>query len=75
MICDVTDLKEEWRKGDGEMPPKLKHVVDAAREEILLRSLQLTADVENTIKYNADKSNQTVTEYISGLVLTGIQSV
>ena len=32
MIYDVTDLKEEWRKGDGEMPDGLKHVVKAAEE-------------------------------------------
>ncbi|MCL2278344.1 MAG: hypothetical protein FWC20_02925 [Oscillospiraceae bacterium] len=61
-----------WRKGDGEMPDKAKHVVNAAREERLLRSLQLSADAQNTIRYNADKSNKTVTEYISGLVMSSI---
>ena len=70
MIYDVTELKEEWRKGDGEMPPKLKHVVDAAGEEILLRSLRLSVNDENTIRYNASKDNKTVSEYISSLVIT-----
>jgi len=61
-----------WRKGDGEMPEKVEHVVNAAREEKLLRSLNLTADAENTIRYNASKSNKTVNEYISSLVMTSI---
>jgi len=64
-----------WRRGDGEMPEKARHVVDAAKEEKLLRSLQLFVDAENTIRYNACKCNQTVNEYITGLVLTGLQSV
>jgi len=64
-----------WRKGDGEMPEKAKHVVNAAREEKLLRSLNLTADAENTIRYNAGKNNKTVNEYISSLVMTSIQPV
>ncbi|MCL2249700.1 MAG: hypothetical protein FWC13_10570 [Oscillospiraceae bacterium] len=63
-----------WRKGDGEMPDKAKHVVNAAKEERLLRSLQLSIDAQNTIRYNADKSNKTVTEYISGLVMSSIHS-
>jgi len=63
-----------WRRGDGEMPDKAKHVINAAKEEKLLRSLQLSADVENTIRYNASKCNKTVSEYISALVMTSIQS-
>jgi len=62
-----------WRKGDGEVPEKVKHVMNAAREEKLLRSLNLTTDAENTIRYNAGKSNKTVNEYISSLVMTGLQ--
>jgi hypothetical protein len=61
-----------WRTGDGEMPDKAKHVVNAAREEKLLRSLNLSTDAENTIRYNAGKNHQTVTEYIS-LVLSNLQ--
>ena len=72
-------MKEEfdviWRRGDGEMPEKAKHVVNAAREDKLLRSLHLSADAENTIRYNASKSNKTVCEYISALVMTSLQPV
>jgi len=63
-----------WRKGDGKMPEKAKHVVNAARDEKLLRSLNLTADAENTIRDNASKSNKTVNEYITSLVMASIQS-
>ena len=61
-----------WRRGDGEMPEKAKHVVNAAREEKLLRSLQLSADDENTIRYNASKNNKTVNEYLSSLITTSL---
>jgi len=61
-----------WRRGDGEMPEKAKHVVNAAREEKLLRSLQLSADDENTIRYNASKSNKTVNEYLSSLIIMSL---
>jgi len=73
MSYDINDLKEEWRKGDGEMPDGLKHVVKAAQDEILLRSLKLSEDIENTIKYNASKNNQTVYDYITTLLITSIQ--
>ena len=75
MIYDIKDLKEEWRKGDDEMPDGLKHVVLAAQDEILLRSLKLSADIENTIKYNASKSNKTIYEYITSLLITNLQPV
>ena len=75
MIYDVTELKEEWRKGDGEMPPGLKHVVDAAGEELLLRSLQLPSGAIDTVKYNAGKNSQSVNEYISTIVLGYINAV
>jgi len=61
-----------WRRGDGEMPEKAKHVVNAAREEKLLRSLQLSTDDENTIRYNASKNNKTVNEYLSSLITTSL---
>jgi len=64
-----------WRRGDGEMPEKAKHVVNAAREARLLRSLNLTTDEENSIKYKADKSNKTVAEYISTLVMADLKAV
>ena len=58
-----------WKEGDGEMPPKAKHVVDTVRGEMLLKSLNLPENMINEIRYCADKNNQTVLEYISGLVV------
>jgi len=58
-----------WRKGDGEMPDKAKRVVNAAREEKLLRSLQLPIEVVDTVRYNASKNDQTVNDYISSIVV------
>ena len=75
MTYDVKDLKEEWRKGDGDMPDGLKHVVLAAQDEILLRSLKLSVDIENIIKYNASKNNKTIYEYITSLLITSLQPV
>ena len=63
-----------WRRGEGEMPEKIKHVVDAAKDELLLRSLQLPFDVVNTIRYNASKNSQTVNDYIAAIVLGHIQA-
>ena len=64
-----------WRRGDGEMPKKAKYVVNAAREEKLFRSLQLSDEDENTIRYNATKSNKTVSEYIASLITTNLHPV
>ena len=75
MSYNVNELEEVWRKGDGNMPDKLKHVVNAAQEEILLRMLHLSADAENTIRYNAGKNKKTVNEYLSALIMTSIQLV
>ena len=69
MSYDTSDLELIWRKGDGEMPEELKHVVKAAKDERLLRSLQLPSGVIDTIRYNASKSDKTVDEYISSLLL------
>ena len=74
MNYSVNELEEVWRKGDGDMPDKLRYVVNAAQEEILLRLLQLSADAENTIRYNASKNKETVNEYLSALIMTSIQS-
>ena len=63
-----------WRKGDGEMPEKVKNIVNAAQDELLLRSLHLPDDVVNTIRYNASKNTQTVNDYIATIVLSHIQS-
>ena len=74
MSYEIHELEEIWRKGDGDMPDKLKYVVSAAQEEVLLNSLRLSADAENTIRYNARKSNKSVNEYLSALIMTSIQS-
>jgi len=74
MSYDLNELEEIWRKGDGGMPDKMSYVVNAAKEEILLSSLRLSADAENTIRYNARKSNKSVNEYLSTLIMTSIQS-
>jgi hypothetical protein len=63
------DVRVIWRKGDGPMPAKVQHVVDAARDELLLETLHLPETVENTIRYNADKDAQSVNDYISSLVV------
>ena len=69
-----SDIEVVWRKGDAEMPENVKHVVSTAQNELLLRSLQLPFDVEDTIRYNASKSNKTINEYISSLVLKIIKT-
>jgi hypothetical protein len=68
------DTEIIWRKGDMEMPENVKHVVMSARNELLLRSLQLPDNAVDTIRYNASKGNKTVNEYISSLVLGGIKT-
>ncbi|MCL2225306.1 MAG: hypothetical protein FWB96_10115 [Defluviitaleaceae bacterium] len=68
------DTEVVWRKGDAEMPENVKHVVISARNELLLRSLEIPANAVETIRYNASKSNKTVNEYISSLVLGGIKT-
>lgn len=73
MNYDVSELQEIWRKGNGEMPPKLKRISDEAGEELILMSLKLSDSEIDSLRYNAGKSNQTVTEYISALVLMGLQ--
>ena len=63
-----------WRRGDGGMPDKVKHIVNAAQDELLLRSLQLPVDIENTIRNNASKNSQTINDYIADIVLCHIQA-
>ncbi|MDR2589967.1 MAG: hypothetical protein LBC71_03130 [Oscillospiraceae bacterium] len=72
---EISDLDEIWREGDVEMPDRLKRIVKAAEDEMLLRSLMLTTDTENTIRYNADKNNQSVSEYVTSLVTASLQPV
>ena len=68
------ELDVIWRRGDGEMPEKVKIIVNAAQDELLLRSLQLPSDIVNTIRYNAGKNYQTVNDYIAAIVLGHIQA-
>ena len=62
------DLNVIWRKGDGEMPEKVKRMVNEAREERLINTLHLSNEIINTIRYNASKGNLTVNDYISEIV-------
>ncbi|GHT56529.1 hypothetical protein FACS1894109_05760 [Spirochaetia bacterium] len=63
-----------WKKGDGPMPEKVQHVVDAARGELLLETLHLPKAVENTLRYNADKNAQSVSDYVSRIVVEHLVS-
>jgi len=63
------DVKVIWQKGCGEMPEKAKQVVEVAQGELLLNALQLPAEIVEMIRYNADKSAQTISNYISDIVL------
>jgi len=63
-----------WRRGDGEMPEKVRHVVKAAQDELLLRSLNLTSGAVDSIRYNASKNDQTINEYISTVLMRSIES-
>ena len=58
-----------WKKGDGAMQEKVQHVVNAAREELLLETLHLSEAVKKTLRYNADKDAQTVSDYISRILV------
>ena len=70
-ICGIVMTNEVdviWRKGDGEMPPEAKHVVDVVKGEALLRSLDLPSDIADEIRYNAEKNAQSVNSYISSMI-------
>lgn len=68
-----SDIEVIWSKSDNEMPDNVKHVIMAAQDELLLRALKIPADVVNTIRYNASKSNKTINEYLSYLILENIK--
>ena len=63
------DASVIWRKGQGEIPEHAKRVVEAAQDELLLKSLQLPIEIIDVIRYNADKNAQTVNDYISDIVV------
>jgi len=70
-----SDVKVIWKRGDGEMPDKVKHVVEAARDELLLRTLQLPSEIVDVILYNADKNHQSVNGYLSDIVIERVKAV
>ena len=67
------DAEVIWRRGDSEMPENVEYVVKKAQNELLLRSLQLPVEAVDAIRYNASKSNKTINEYISSLVIGSIK--
>jgi hypothetical protein len=69
------DVRVIWKKGDDTMPDKAQHVVDAARGELLLKTLQLPEEIVNTIRYNADKGAQSVNDYVSRIVVERLMPV
>ena len=69
-----TDINIIWQRGDNELPEKAKYVVEQARDELLLRALQLPDGVIDTIRYNADKNNQTVNGYLSSIVVDRLKT-
>jgi type II secretory pathway component PulC len=70
----INNVNVIWKKGDGEMPEKARHTVEAAQNELLLKTLQLPAEVIDTIRYNADKNAQTVNDYISSIIIERMQT-
>jgi len=64
-----------WRRGDSEMPDKVQHVVEAARDELLLRTLQLPSEIVDVILYNAHKNHKTVNGYLSDIVIERMRAV
>jgi hypothetical protein len=66
------DVKVIWKKGDSVMPDKAQYVVNAARGELLLKTLEISDEIANAIRYNADKNAQSVNDYISHIVLKAV---
>jgi hypothetical protein len=66
------DAKVIWKKGDSTMPDKAQYVVDAARGELLLKTLGISDEVANAIRYNAEKNEQSINDYISRIVLKAV---
>jgi len=40
-----------WRKGDDKMPDNVEHIINAAQDKLLLKSLQLPLDAIDIIRY------------------------
>jgi len=70
MKYDVSDLEVIWRKGDGEMPDKVKHVVYAAgRERIAMMS-----QIEIVNKLINDFPENQLTEVIDFIMFLRLKS-
>ena len=63
-----------WKKGDGEMPERVRKNSESAKDELLLMTLDLPVEIINTIKYNADKNSKSVNHYICDIVLNNMVS-
>ncbi|GHV09682.1 hypothetical protein AGMMS50229_20230 [Campylobacterota bacterium] len=63
-----------WTKHDGAMPEKAGRIVGEAQGELLLKTLRLPKEVENTIRYNADKGAESINEYVSRIVVERLAS-
>jgi hypothetical protein len=68
------DIKVIWKKGDEDMPVKVKAVVQDAQNELLLKTLNLSNETINIIRYNSEKNSQSVSEYISLLVANQLKT-
>ena len=68
------NIKLIWKKGNDEMPDRVRKNSESAHDELLLMTLDLPIDVINTIKYNAAKNAKSVTHYISEIVLNNMVS-
>ena len=64
-----------WQKGDEEMPEHAKHIVETAQDELLLKALQLPVEMIDMVRYNADKNEQTINNYISSIVIERLKNV
>jgi len=70
-----TDVNVIWRRGDDAMPEHAKRVVEAAQNELLLKTLHLPSGAVDMIRYYADKNAQTVNEYISAIMVGHLSAV
>ena len=62
MEYDISDFQEIWRKGDGEMPDKVKHVVNAARNE--LKRMEMLSKIPDKPVFTLEEIRQAV-EYVA----------
>jgi type II secretory pathway component PulC len=68
------DVNVIWKKGDEIMPAKARRVVDVAHSELILKTLGLPDEITDVIRYNADKSAQSINDYISTIVIESLKS-